>query len=252
MMKKYLPYANYLAAAAGVTAGLLHKWALAAGTDSKGLYPIAHSGWIGYLLIVAAVTAAIFYLTRSCGQHPGWAGNFSGGLLPILGYAAAACGILVCSLPLLQGARLSLICGVVGLCSAGVLLVLSLQLYQKKTPFTIALLIPCLFFALQLVLLGKQYGTETQLMRYLPQFLAFATSCLACYEQIGFGVEAGSRKKSLFWSLSAAALCFAAMSSQWIFAALGLWHLLGHCSLAEPPAVPTEEEPTKEPEETDL
>ncbi len=245
-MKKYLPFANYLAAGAGIVASLLYKWALSVGPDSKGLYPAAHPGWIGYLLIIVAVTAAIFCLTRSCGAHPGWAGNFAGGPLPILGHAAAACGILIYSLPLLQNDRIGLFCGVLGLCSAGALGAMAIALLRKKNPPTLLFLLPCLFFALLLVLFGKQYGSETQLVRYLPQFLAFSASSLACYELAGFGAEAGNRKKSLFWSLTATALCFAAASSQWFFAALGLWHLLSHCLLAEPSPEVTVEETIEE------
>lgn len=234
-MKKYLPFADYLAAGAGILAALLRQWLLVTGVDSKGLYPAAHPGWIGYLLVMAAAIAILFLLTRTCGQRTGWENNFPTGSFPILGQMAAACGIAIYCLPLLQGNRMELICGISGLFAAGALLVLSWQRFQQKPPFAPAYLLPCLFFALHLFLLGKQYRTETQLLCFLPQFLAYAASALASYEQMGFAAEAGNRRKSLFLSLSAAALCFAAApGTHWMYAAVGLWHLLGHCTLTEP------------------
>lgn len=252
-MKKYLPYANYLAAGAGVAAALLYKWALSAGTDDKGLYPAAHPGWIGYLVVMVAAIVLFFLMTRSCGKNGSWNANFPGGILPVLGQLAAACALVLYGIPrLAPGEVMHFASGMLALGSAVALAAVSIrQLQQKSVPSSLFAL-PCLFFALQLFLLGKQYGTETQLLGYLPQFAACAASSLASYELIGFGVEDGNREKSLFWSLTAAALCFAAMSSQWMFAALGLWHLLGHCSLAEPIVI--QEETTEEAaeEETEL
>lgn len=234
-MKKYLPFADYLAAGAGILAALLRQWALVAGPDDRGLYPAAHPGWIGYLLVMAAAIAGLCLLTRGCGGRTGWENNFPTGAFPILGQMAAACGIMIYCLPLLQSNRMELICGILGLCAAGALLVLSWQRFQQKLPFAPAYLLPSLFFALQLFLLGKEYSAETQLLCFLPQFLACAASTLASYELMGFGAEAGNRRKSLFLSLSAAALCFAAApGAHWMYAAVGLWHLLSHCTLAEP------------------
>lgn len=252
-MKKYLPYANYLAAGAGVLAALLRQWTLVAGQDETGLYPAAHPGWIGYLLVMAAAVVVIYLITRDCGKNTTGQPLFPVGIFPILGQLAAACGIVIYCLPLLQGSRIELICSILGLCAAGALLVLSWQRFQQKPPFAPAYLLPCLFFALLLFRLGRQYGTETQLLCFLPQFLACAASALASYELMGCCAEDGSRKKSLFWSLSAAALCFAATpGASWMYTAVGLWHLLGHCTLTEPAAEESKEEIVEETEETDL
>lgn len=252
-MKKYLPYANYLAAGAGILAALLRQWTLVAGRDEKGLYPAAHPGWIGYLLVMAAAVVVIYLMTRDCGKNGTCQTNFPVGIFPILGQLAAACGIVICCLPLLQGRLFDLICGILGLCAAGALLMLSWQRFQQRPPFAPAYLLPCLFFAAQLFRLGKQYGTETQLLCFLPQFLACAASALASYELMGCSAEDGSRKKSLFWSLSAAALCFAAVpGASWMYSAVGLWHLLDHCTLSEPAEELPKEETVAEIEETDL
>lgn len=234
-MKKLLPYANYLAAGAGIAGALLRQWTLVVGPDSRGLYPAAHPGWIGYLLIILAAAAALFLMIRGCGKN-GTA--LPSGFFPLLGQAAAACGILLYSLPLLaQGGMLNLLGGLLGLCAAGTLAVVAWQNVQQKAAFVPAYLVIALFFALQLFLVGKQFGTETQLLRFLPQMLALGASALAAYELMGVGAGCVNGAKSLFWSLSAALLCFAAApGAHWMYAAVGLWHLLGHCTLTAPAA----------------
>ena len=258
-MKKYLPYANYIAAAAGGIGALLRWWVLSAGMDASGLSPAAHPGWIGYLLVMAAATAVFFLLTRDCGKNGSWSGNFP--RFPVkgtprthldiakfcfrcAGYAFAALGILLSCQAMAPGAdNLQAIAYWGGLLCGIVMLILCAQFCAGKTPTALLHLLPCLYFALQLFLLGKNHGNETQLLRILPQVLAFALSTLASYELTGFGLGIGNRSRSLLWSLCAASLCFAAVpGGNLFFLGLGLWHLLSHCSLTEP----AEEEPQEE------
>lgn len=250
-MKKYL---NYIAAAAGIAGALLHRWTLSVGTDANGLYPTAHPGWIGYLLVMAAATAVLFLLTRDCGKNGSWNANFprfptqdapnspryffdvAKFFFSGAGYALAALGILLSCKDMTPGTDLlqaiaywgGLLCGIV-------MLILCAQFCAGKTPTALLHLLPCLYFALQLFLVGKASSNETQLLRILPQVLAFAFSALASYELAGFSVGIGNRCRSLFWSLCAAVFCFAAVpGGNRFFLALGLWHLLSHCRLTEP------------------
>ena len=246
-MKKCLPYANYLAAGAGVAAALLRFWMLGAGLDEKGLYPAAHPGWIGYLLVIVAALIGIFLMTRQCQGCGTWSPNFPTGIFSMAGHVAAAGGIFFYSLPQLQAAdRLILAGGVLGMVAAATLLALTIPQLRQKPQCGAAYLLPCLFCAMQLFLMAKTYSTETQSLLFLPQVFAFAASTLACYQMAGFGVALGNRRRSLFWSLSAGVLCLAAApGNHWGFAALGLWHLLSHCVLEDPTQV------TEEPTETD-
>ena len=243
-MKKYLPHANYLAAGAGILAAVLRQWTLVVGTDDKGLYPAAHPGWIGYLAVMAAAISVFFLLARNCGKNGTWQANFPAGIFPVLGHAIAACALGIYSLSLMgTDQHLNTAAGLLALCSGTALVAAAIQISQRKAPHLLCYLLPCLFFALQLFRMGKQSGTETQLLHFLPQFLACAASALASYELTGFSAEEGNRRKSLFLSLSAAALCFAAVpGAHWLYAALGLWHLLGHCSLIEPADEDAEQE----------
>jgi hypothetical protein len=252
-MKKFLPYANYLAAGAGIAAALLHQWTLSVDTDGNGLYPAFHPGWIGYLVVMTATLICLFLMTRACVKNGLWQANFSGGLLPMLGQLVAAIGLTVYGIGQLELCwSLRCISGALALGSAVALIIATVLQHQKQNNFGILYLLPCLFFALQLFLLGKAYRTETQLLRFGPQFFACAASALASYELMGFGAGIGNRKRSLLCSLSAAALCFAASSSSWVYLLLGLWHLLSHCSLTEPAEEETTEEPKEETQEADL
>ena len=244
-MKKYLPYVNYLAAAVGIAGALLRQSLLVVGPNSQGLYPAGHPGWIGYLVVTVLGVAAIYLLTRQGSTGCPWEGHFPVGNFPVMGNVLAAVGIGMCALPLLtQSQTLSLLYGALGIAAAGALLVISVQQFRRQVPAVLLYLLPCLFFGLQLLLLSKGSSTETQPLLYLPQVLALAASSLASYELTAFGAELGNRPRSLFWSLSAAALCLAAVpGANYSFALLGLWHLLSHCTLTEPaaPIIPAEE-----------
>ena len=98
----------------------------------------------------------------------------------------------------------------------------------------------------QVFVIGKDFGAEPELLRFLPQLFAVAASALAAYQLWGFSVGMGNRQKSLFWSWCAAYFCLAAAPGNHIvFITLGLWHLLSHPVLHLPPV----EEPEPIPEE---
>ena len=231
-MKKFSPYVHYLAAFAGVAAALLRQWLLVVGPDRKGLYPAAHPGWIGYLVVVVLAIAVLFLLTRS-DQTP--TRPFAPAAFSIFGQAGAACGIGLFCLPLLQGSRMELICALVGFAAAIGLLVLSWQQFQQRTVFAPAYLLPAVFFALQVFLMGRAHSTETQMLCFLPQFLACAATGLASYEMMGLVMGIGNQRKGRFLRLCAAALCFAATpGAHWMYAVVGLWQLLGPAFVAAP------------------
>lgn len=250
-MKKYLPYVNYVAAGAGVLGALLRRWVLSVGADGRGLYPAAHPGWVGYLVLISAALIGIYLITRKCDEASDWASNFPGGIFPALGHVLAAGGIGLHSVSQLQATgTLHFLSCWLGFFTAAALLVLAWQHFQRKAPMSMAYLLPCLYFSLQLFLLGRAFSTETQLLRFLPQLLAMGASALASYQLWGFAVGLGSREKGLYWSLSAACLCLsAAPDAHVMYALVGLWHLLSHCALTLAPA-PLEQSPETPAEET--
>ena len=248
-MKKIYPYMNYIVAAAGVASALMRNWALSAGTDRNGLYPAGHPGWIGYILVSLALLAGAFLLSRTAEADGSWQRNFP---RPTIfrgaGYALAAIGVLLYGLNLsatgdfLQTAIYwgSFLCG-------AALLLLSAQVFFEKTPLFLAYPVICLYFALQVFAIGKDFGAEPEMLRFLPQLFAVAASALASYQLWGFSAQMGNRQKSLFWSWCAAYFCLAAApGNHMVFIALGLWHLLSHPVLSLPPV----EEAGSTPEET--
>ena len=243
-MKKCIPYSNYIVAAAGIAAALLRKWLLTGGTDDKGLYPAAHPGWIGYLLLSIVTLAFIWAVTRQEKNNPNWNANFTGGILPAASYVLCAIGMGLYSYTLLSETfMLVSLVRLWGFASAAVMLVLGWLRYHGRTSNTVLPLIPSLFFALQLISLTGRFGSDPELLRFLPTIFASASTALACYQMWGFSVDYGSRKSCLFWSLSAAYFCFAAAPSDHVmYITLGLWHLLSHPMLTLSPAVEPEED----------
>ena len=237
-MKKIHPFTTYIIAAAGTLSALLRAWLLSAGTDRKGLYPAAHIGWIGYVVLSLAVLAGAFFLSRTFESESGWQRNFPRPhIFRSAGYAIAASGVLLYGLTLSTGADLiqtalywgSFLCG-------AALLMLAAQIFCGKTPSALAYPVICLYFALLLFTFGKDFGAEPEMLRFLPQLFAVAASALAAYQLWGFSVQMGNRQKSLFWSWCAAYFCLAAApGNHMVFIALGLWHLLSHPVLSLPP-----------------
>lgn len=266
-MKKPLNYSAFFTAGTGILGALLRQWHLSAGVDHQGLYPAAHPGWIGYLVLTAATLAALWLATREPGEDPTWKRNFphhlSGDNTPRFyldfakaafrasGYALAAVGIGVYMHSLLPGSGMLYTAVYWGgwVCAAALLL-LSVQLFSGKPPVAMAHLIICVYFAILLFTTGRQFSGEPELVRFLPQLFALAASALAAYQLWGFAVGCGNRRKSLFWSLSAAFLCLAAAPGAHVmYAALGLWHLGSHCVLTLPPEETPEDASQEIPEE---
>ena len=244
-MKKLLPFAPFLAAGAGVAGALLRRWMLTAGTDLKGLYPAAHPGWIGYLVLTAAAILAFWLLTRSPEDAPKPLDNFylafSSKALTAAVHLLAAIGI---ALHATRGSGLlQTVTYFLALACAGGLTVLGLQIFSGKAPTGTVYLLPCVFFAMQLFVLGRQCGDETQLSLFMPQSLAIAASSLAGYRLWGAAIGCDDRRKRLFWSLTAGFLCLAAAPGAHVmYAAVGLWHLAGYRILPPPETAAETEE----------
>lgn len=260
-MKKTFAFSSLFAAAAGILGALLRQWHLSAGVDDRGLFPAAHPGWIGYVVLSLAAVAALWLVTRQAEAATGWKRNFPHDLsdrssprfywnfakaaFRAAGYALAAAGIASYTNSALPGTDiLHTVAYWGGFACAVALLILSVQLIMGKTPTAILFLIPCVYFAVLLFKTSHQFRGEPELMRFLPQAAALAFSALSTYQLWGFAVGWGDRRKSLFWSLSAGMLCLAALpGAQPMYGALGLWHLLAHCALTLPPEEITEECP---------
>ena len=247
-MKRYLEYANYFVAATGVMGAFLLKGLLRVGTDAKGLYPASHPNWVGYLLLSVATLALLWFATRNEENDPTWQRNYPKNTAQKAifcgGYVLAAAAIGLYGKNIQPAGLLNQLAYWGSFAAMAALLVLAAQYFAGKEPFALLHLIPCLYLAVLLFLLGRANASETEFLRFLPQMFALGASTLASYQLWGFAAGCGDREKSLFWSLSACYLCLAAAGSgNLLFAGLALWHLLSHPVLMLPPV--QIEEPTE-------
>ena len=228
-MKQFLRYANLIALVFGAIGFVLLRWLLSVGTDSRGLYPANHIAWILLGILSAVAVAAIWLLVRKAGSNRNYRANFPTSATAALGCCAAGIGLVAGGLQTLNdGNTLCMICGVIGILSGLPLFWAALCRYRglrSKLPVHI---LPCFFFALQLFVLGQEFGSEPEMYRYLYRFWASVTAVPACYWLWSFDVKMGNRCRCLFWCLVAGYCNLVAMAhgTQWILhGGIALWML---------------------------
>ena len=230
-MKKLLSYADILVAVCGIGGAALRAWMLSDGTDSKGLYPAFHPGWVGLLMLTAAVFAFLWFVSRQEGPiHPGKP-VFHGVGAFVAAAALAQFGFtrLESTLPIVQ------IAGVLCL-AAGVSLALwGVATVQGRKPYALSHALPCLAFALLMFLEARGASRTTELSRYVLQLAAYAATAIAFYQQWGMDVKAGDGSKCLFWRLCALYLCLIAAPGEnpLLFSGVAIYHLLGNRNVGE-------------------
>lgn len=230
-MNALRPYAKYIAAVMGVLGGGLRMWTLSLGVDENGLYPEAHPGWIGYLLLTAVMAVLFLWLCRQERPRHGFCRYATV-------YTLLAAAALVLSGVTAQQSddRFSRIIGVVGILVALVLLsTLRYPFAQRRPMPPIGYAAACLYFVLEMFRLNLQFGGESEPIRFVPQFLACFAAGLACYQLWGAVVHWKAPKARPFWQHMAGYLCIAAAAgSRVVYALIGLW-------LLTDPVVPEEE-----------
>ncbi len=246
-MKKILPNGPLIALCGGMAAMLLRFWFLLDGVDESGLYPRFHIAWILVCVLAAAMTLFFLLLSRQTDRQRPYEENFPASAIAATAYLAAALGIGIVSLRGFLAAsdlwgRLTHSLGLVccGLLAWGGYL----RLKGKPLPGLIHAL-PTLFFALRMFLIGKRMSADPETALFLFRFLASMATTLACYQLWGFSAEAGDRRKSCFWSLTAGFLCLTAAPGAedlLLYAGVALWLLLDICSLQPPVLAPEGEE----------
>lgn len=218
-MKKYVPYANLLTLGAGVLGMLLQFLLLAGGTDEKGLYPAAHPAWVLLCILTPIVLSGLWLLVCSAGNGRTYRGNFPPSLPAAAGYLVGGIGLLVAGIGGLSGEKtIHIVSGVVGILSSILLFWAAWCRFQGRKCALPPHVLPCVFFALQLFILGQDLGSEPELCRYLFHFLAMLSMLPACYWLWSFDVGMGHRPKCLFWCLAAAYLNLVAIAGnpQWL------------------------------------
>lgn len=203
-MKKYLRYSNVIALGSGVVGMALSAWLFSAGTDEKGLYPAKHPAWILLGILTAAVVILFWLLSRQTGTNRSYRQNFPASLPAACGFVAAAVGLLAGSFGALgSGKMLGLIAGAVGILGSMPLLWAAVCRWKGHRCKLAVHVLPCFFFALQLFVLGQEFGSEPETCRYLYRFWALVSMVPACYWLWSFDVNLGRRPDCIFWCLVA-------------------------------------------------
>lgn len=237
----------WTAAAFGVVGALLRYWTLAVGVDDKGLYPAAHPGWIGYLILWAIAAAVFFLLARKADDVPETPKSDS--VTAVL-QIAAVLGIVFYAFSLARGGEtVDKVFFVVGICAAVVLLPLDFPLRRRAR--TVCYLLPCVYLMALLFQIILRYRGEPETIRFLPQALAVTIAALALYRCWGLAVGMDRPRLRKFWKMLAGFACIAAApGAHWMYLWVGIWILVGPFETEFLPA-PQEPVPEENEEETE-
>ncbi len=232
-MMYFLPGAKYLAPILGAIAMVLRMLMLLGGTDDRGLYPEFHPAWIALCILSLLVSAGFFLLSRSTDPRRAYRRNFPASVPGAFGHLAGAAGMAITAI-IQWKAPIGPYLGILGILSALCLALGGWLRLQGKKPGFYVHMVPCLYFALRIFATGRMLGAEPELSRYLFSFLATLACMMASYHLWGFDVGLGNRHSSLFWSLSAAYLCMAAVpggNDGILFIGTTIWLLTNLCTL---------------------
>lgn len=238
-MKKYLhpKYLPMIVAIASVIGLLLRLWTLGSGPDAEGLYEPQKAQWLLLWLFTGILLAVIGLLSNGLKTAGRYADHFPGSVIGAAGCVIGALAVLYTSLVSLSGAAsdlLTLLSGFLGIVSAVALMLTAPARFQGRKPNFLMHLVPCLFFALRVFDHCKNWSNLTQSGTFLFQFFASVCVMLATYQFCCFDVSLGSRKVSLFWSLSSVYFCVLAlpmMEEPVFYAGIALWLMTNLCSL---------------------
>jgi hypothetical protein len=254
-MRKYLQYANLMVLGAGAAGMLLMLWLFSAGTDERGLYPANHPGWVLLWILTGLVVAFMWLLSRQAGLSRNYRQNFPASLPAALGCLAGAVGMLTGAFDALEDKDLlHILTGVCGIGGCLSLLWCGFCRFQGMKSRLPVHVLPCFFFALELFVLGQEFGAEPEMCRYLYRFFAAVALVSACYWRWSFDVGLGRRTLCLFWCLVAGYCSLIAVAGldQWLlYGGAGIWMLTNLPKLEYLPKQnqPRQEsEPEKEPE----
>ena len=260
-MKKLLRFADCLVLLAAIIGCLLRIWLQNAIAESSMLVSVGtHPAWI-LLCVFSGLTAVFIWLmTRHAGEDNRYMINFprsASGMTMylLLAIALGYTGIM----DLLEAEELlEQVQAVAAMLSAVMLATAGIERFRGARPVFFLHMIPCVYLALRMLLLGREFGADPHLPDFLFTFLASVSLIPAFYWLWAFDVKMGSRKQSLFWSLLAAYFCMIASFDSnvaWavhiLFAACLLGNLCVQKNLPQPEsatveAVAVEENSTEE------
>lgn len=212
-MKKLLRFADCLVLLAAIIGCLLRIWLQNAIAESSMLVSVGtHPAWI-LLCVFSGLTAVFIWLmTRHAGEDNRYLINFPRSVSGMATYLLLAVALGYSGIMDLLEAEelLEQVQAVTAMLSAVMLATAGIERFRGTRPVFFLHMVPCVYLALRMLLLGREFGADPHLPNFLFTFLASICLIPAFYWLWAFDVKMGSRKQSLFWSLLAAYFCMIA------------------------------------------
>lgn len=201
--------------------------------DNKGLLPENHFAEIMCYFLLALTLIVCWSWVQ--GISPSGAGNnlFPASVPAALGAALSAVGIGYTSFQMDATGMLRFALPVLGLLSAGALMVSAYcRLRGEKTNFLYYSIL-CAYFIFRTLISCKQWGTEPQLQQFFFPLLASIFLLIACYYRTELDISRTHYRRYLFFGQSAVFCCLLCLNKEdWVFyLSAGLWLTTDLCVL---------------------
>lgn len=236
-------YPSALAAAPGLACFFL-RLGLYALQEPSGLLPRNHPLHIT-TLIIGLVTAAGMVRFILPLKGPGeYAPNFPADRLAAFGSCFAGLWLLPVALDIRAQAagRLGLVWALLAFAAIPCLFGIGISRFTGRQPFFLIHGLLCVFFAVHMICQYQIWSSNPQIADYFFPLLACVFLALAAYYRMGFDLDAGKRRKLLFFSLLAGFFCLCSLAGEGekrFYLAGALWSLTDLCAIHP---VPRQEE----------
>ena len=229
----HLPLWVLLAGGLGL---LLRVWLMASGIDQKGFILTGHFAAIALFLLVIAVVAVLFWLTKDLLEATKYSFNFPASRVSGYGSFVAAAGIFICSFIEIFTASdaFETVVAVLGMASTLLLFLNGYHRLRGTAPSVLIHIGICVFLMVRLICYYRHWSSDPQILDYCFQLVATACLMLASYQRASFDADNGDRRPYAFFSL--ATIFFSCLSligwdNVLFFLAVIAWQVTDLCSL---------------------
>ena len=215
---------------------LLRVWMMTAGVDQSGFIITSHFAAIALMILVVAVVAALFYLTRDLLEATKYSFNFPASDFSGFGIYIAAAGIFICSfLEIFTVADgLEIFTAVLGLVTTLLLFFIGYCRRRGIAPPMLLHIGICLYLMIRLICYYRHWSSDPQILDYCFQLVATSCLMLATFQRASFDVENGNRRPYAFFSLTAiffSCLSLVGWNNIVFFLSVIVWQITNLCSL---------------------
>lgn len=218
----------------------LRAWLYGTGLDASNLLIKGHPAG---MLLWPVCLIALGLLAWQCRNFTGQAKHsvlFPKSLPAAIGCWAAAVGILITALGDLMEHRdlLHILCSIMGLVSFPALIYAGYCRMKDLRPSFLLHTAVCIFFALRLACMGRDWSSEPQIQDFLFQLLAHVSLMLSAFYRACFDQNIGKRPTFVFFNLLAVFSCCLAIPASGLsllYLTTGFWIYTNLCTLSPLP-----------------